>query len=117
MTVDTMEAQLAKDRVRHASRLEIDQAHGDKQQVDATIGMQGAIVYALLDLANAVRSPSVDNKTERLLSITDSLVEAITDGAENDVIKRIADTFYIERQGYDVDQKTGNDIIPEMRKQ
>ncbi len=116
MSADTMEAQLAKDRVRHASRLEIDQARGDKQQVDAAIGMQGAIVYALLDLANAVRCPSADTKTERLLSITDSLVEAITDGANSDVIKRIADTFYIERQGYDVDQKSGNDIIPEMRK-
>ncbi len=110
---DTMEAQLAKDRVRHSSRLEIDQAHGDKQQIAAAIGMQGAVVYAMLDVANALRSLRPDAQQDRLLSIMDSLVEAITEGADAAKVKELSDLYYIERQGFEIDQK--NAMIPEMR--
>lgn len=97
--------QLARDRVRNSSRALFKHGVGT-----ASIGVAGAGVYALLEIARAIRSGPVDDKTRRLLAISDALVEAIVEGDEK-TVKAIADAYVIERQDFGVDQLVG---IPKL---
>lgn len=101
--LDTLEAQLAKDRIRNASAVVI--RGGDPEK--ARIGTEGAIAYALLDIANAIRDRDPDDKTKRLLYIADSLAEAVLEGADKKVVDSIAGEFLVERQEFSIDQKNG----------
>src|SRR5690349_157343 len=99
--IDTNEAMIAKRRVTNATRTAVN--HSPEL---AQVGIQGAIAYALLDVANAIRDQGPDAKTQGLLRIADALVDAIRDGESEEQIKKIADAFYLESQGVSYDQKT-----------
>lgn len=93
--------QLARDRVRNSTRAFFTHGVGTAQ-----VGMAGAGVYALLEVARAIRAQGPDAKTERLLTISDALVDAITD-EDARTIERIAEAYRIEREGIGVDQLIG----------
>lgn len=106
--METSERRLAKDRIRNGSRAAV--AHNPEL---AQVGIQGSIAYALLDVASAIREHSADrNQMRRLLAISDSMVEAILDGKDPEQIKRIAQSWTIEREGIDIDQSYGLDLPP-----
>lgn len=107
---DTFEAHIAKERVRNSSRSVTKHSHATTQ-----VGINGAMVYALLDVANAIRSHSINPAAERLLRISDSLVDAIVDGASPETIKGIAEAFQIERKGFDIDQRSGIQFLDAMK--
>lgn len=102
MELETMEAMLAKERVRNSSRAAV--AHGPEI---ASIGMQGALVYALLDISNSIRSAGPSAEVKRMLSISDAIVDAIADGASAEILQKLAVAFKIEREGFSVDQLSG----------
>lgn len=108
--METREAQLAKDRVRNATRAAVN--HGPEI---AAIGTQGALVYALLDVAQAIREQGPDAKTQALLHIADALVDAVVEGADEDRVKSIAQAFEIERKGFNVDQLNGLGFLKGMQ--
>lgn len=99
---ETNESRLAKDRIRNASAGLRSDLPGDKLQV----GTQGAIALALLDVANAIRERD-DERSRRLLNISDMLVDAITDGASEETIKGICQAYTVESRGFNVDQHAG----------
>jgi hypothetical protein len=99
-TLETSEARLAKDRIRNSSR-----AAFTRGPAVANIGMQGAVAYALLDIASAIRDAGADDPgVNRLLAVADSIVDLIADGAPADRIARAAVAYRLERDGFDVDQ-------------
>lgn len=119
---ETNEAHVAKQRVINATSLEVRQARSGSRpglrvnELDPSIGVGGAVVYALLDVANSIRAlREPDEKTARLLSITDSLADAIADGADPAVVKAIVETYQAERAGLDIDQMHGYPVVPERR--
>lgn len=97
----TREAEIAKQRVSNATRIVT-----KHDPAIAAIGTEGAIAYALLDVANAIRSQGPDSATKQMLAIADLLVDAI---AERDVEKteRLAQDFQMLREGLDYDQHLG----------
>jgi hypothetical protein len=111
-TNDTSEARLAQDRIRNSTRVALDPKGGPDI---AAIGTQGAIAYALLDVANAIRGTSKDEQTKSLLNISDALVEAIREGADQKVVQRISEQFEIERKGFNVDQHRGLTLLDSMK--
>ena len=100
MSVETPEARIAKQRVMNATRVAVN--HGPEI---ARVGTEGALTYALLDIANAVRSGQ-DEKTKNLLRIADLLTDAITD-RDAERIERLANDFKMMREGLDFDQHLG----------
>jgi hypothetical protein len=107
---DSHEKRMTKERVANATRV----ALNDHRPEVAQVGNVGAIAYALLEVANAIRSHSSDPRAMRLLSITDSLVDAILEGHDPEQIKKIAEAFRIERKGYDIDQHNGLQFLDGM---
>jgi hypothetical protein len=98
--METSEARIAKDRVRNATR-----ALRTESPDLAQIGTQGALVYALLDVANAIRHAH-DEDQERLLRLTDLMADAIADG-DMERAERLAASYKIERDGPNYDQLHG----------
>lgn len=111
MEMETSEARLAKQRVRNSTG-----ALRTQSPATAEVGMSGAVVYALLDVANAIRSTiGDDEKTRRLLHITDSIAEAISEGADADKLKALADSYLVERGDFGIDQSFGVPPLDGMR--
>jgi len=104
MKLETQEARIAKDRVMNATG-----ALREHSPAVAQVGVSGAIAYAVLDLANALREQT-DPKTAALLRIADGLVDAIADGASEETIKKLAEAYKLESEGISYDQTVGHYI-------
>ena len=93
--------QLAKTRVQNSSLIAM---HGEVEK--AAIGMQGATIYALLDIANALRQQGPDEKTRRKLSLASLIADALA-GGRDDEARKLAEDFSLIEQGMDYDQHLG----------
>lgn len=103
MKMDTAEARIAKQRVSNATLLNTHPNGPEK----AAVGTSGAIAYALLDVANAIREQGPDERTQRILRLNDLLIDAIFEKSDQSVIEKIAAEITLEREGLSVDQHNG----------
>jgi hypothetical protein len=93
---------LVHDRVANSTKVLLNPEGGASK---ASVGTQGAIAYALLDVANAIRELAnrPDPHTRHLLDIAESLVDCLKDGDDR-AAKFLAEQFKLEKDGLNFDQ-------------
>lgn len=104
-------AHLARRRVANATSVAVRPANtaNEKRRGGpevASIGTQGAIAYALLDVAEAIRETIPDSRLNKAVAVGDSLAEAIIEG-NLELAREIAGRYQLERDGVEVDQVHG----------